>query len=87
MQHFFSHWVLMRLHISSMKGISERIRGFAMGRTSGFTEEKCVNHSFMTKTRGKRNKAYPWIWISLDYNQMFPLEFGVTASGGSSYIS
>ena len=40
MQHSFSHWVLMRLHISSRKDIYRRIKGiFAMGRTSGFTKE------------------------------------------------
>ena len=44
-----------------------------MGRTSGFTKEKCVSHRFITKAREKRNKANLWIWISLDYNQMFPL--------------
>ena len=50
MQHSFSHWVLMRLHISSRKDIYRRIRGiFAMGRTSGFAKEQCVNHSFITK--------------------------------------
>ena len=87
-QHSFSHWVLIRLHISSRKDICKRIRGiFVVGRTSGFTKEKCVNCGFITKIRGKRNIAHLWIWISLDYNQMFPLEFGVTAPGGSSSIS
>ncbi len=43
MQHSFSHWVLMRLHISSRKDIYKRTRGiFVMGRTSGFDKEKCV---------------------------------------------
>ena len=85
MQYSFSHWVLMRLHMSSRKDIYKRTWGiFAVGRTSGFTKEKCVNHSFITKIRGKRNTVHLWIWISLDYNQVFPLEFGVTTPRGSS---
>ena len=88
MQHSIFLWVLMRLYTSLRKDIYKRIRGiFVMGRTSGFTKEKCANHSFIAKTRGKKNKAYLWIWISLEYNQIFPLEFGVTAPRGSPSIS
>lgn len=87
-QYSIPHWVLMRLHMSLRKDIGKRIRGiFAIDRTLDLTKEKCVNHNLITKIRGKRGKAHLWIWTSLDYNQMFPLDFGVTAPGGSSSIS
>ena len=86
-QYAIPHWVLMRLQISLKKDICKRIRGiFAMDRTLDFAKEKCVNHNFITKIRGKRGRAHLWIWISLDYIKMFALEFGVTAHGGSSSI-
>lgn len=90
-QYSIPHWVLMRLHMSLKKDIGKRITGiFAMDKTLDLTKEKCVNHNLITKIRGKRGKrgkAHLWIWTSLDYNQMFPLDFGVTAPRGSSSIS
>ena len=69
MQHFFTHWVLMRLHIISRKGIYKRIRGiFAMGRISGFTKEKCVNHSLSPKYEGRviqRTSGERSVWTKI----------------------
>lgn len=76
---------LMRLHISSKNDICKRMRGiFAMGRTSGITKSNTIPSPRYEGREVQHNSGYGSAWTTI---RCPPLEFGVTASGGSSSIS